>query len=651
MDAVFTEVMKHRFSAIAEEASTIAYRTAYTTYVKQTQDYQVALAALSGEFFAFPIRSGVTTLMCKNVRAVVDEIGIDKLRPGDVIISNDPFTSGGLITHIMDIHLIQPIFFDDELVCFSWSFIHATDIGGAVPGSVSRHNSEVFQEGVRLRPQFLYRRGVFNDHVWNVLKDNTRIPDLIWGDLRAMMSAQAHLEKRVGELCARYGLARFQTGVRDVLDLAEAMSRAVIRDLPDGTWSFGDYVESTDDQPDIFIHATMTIKGDELSLDFTGSDPQVPSALNFCVGDKHTSPFLCLAVINYIQTVASTIPRNSGIIRPIRGRAPTGTIMNASFPAAMGNRFVAVMRVYDAVMGCLNQAIPGGLCAGGAGQAGIVSTSIPNHRTGTRNVMTFQPFVGGSGGHRQADGIDAIDRPICFLRSTPIEAAEIEAPILVREFMLENGSSGAGRFRGGMALRVTLENLGAGTIIAARGLDRTRLQPWGAEGGRHGSTGRVVLNPGTKAERPIAVMDLIELAPGDVLHMVSPSGGGFGDPHLRDEERVLQDVLDDVIDIEEARRAYGVAISDGMIDAAETARLRVGRRQSSDEARFGSVRILLESRWPMSARLALAEALGGYAPSHRIRVRNGAFRTLSQRHGAVDAEAVRAYFAKEPLSS
>jgi N-methylhydantoinase B len=607
MDPVRTEVMRNRFMAIAEEASNVAYRTAYTTFVKQTQDYQVALANLDGEFFAYPVRSGVTSSVCQNVRGLADEIGIDRLRPGDIIISNDPFSGDALCTHTMDIHLLRPVFRDGRVIAFAWAFIHASDIGGSVAGSIAPTNYEVFQEGVRMRPNLLYRGGVLNEQLWHFFADNSRIPALIWGDIQAMLAGLALLDTRAQELCARYGTEDFLESITDVIALSELKARQAIARLTPGSYSFSEYLESFDAEGDIFIHARMTVHGETLEMDFTGSDPQVRQAINFTTGQR-PHPFLCMPIINFIQTVEPGTPMTAGIIRPISTHAPSGTLMNAGFPAAMGNRWVAVMRVYDAILGCLNQAIPGGLAAAGSGQAGIISVASIDERTGRRHVSVVEPFVGGSGGRSHADGIDGIDQPVAFLRSAPVEVVETETQLVIRCFRFEPGSAAPGRYRGGYGMRIELENTGLAAIITVRGLDRFRLQPWGVGGGGYGMAARATLNPDTGGAQELGKIDVLELRRGDTLQMVTPSGGGFGDPYLRETDLVLAEVADGLLTTDQAHSQYGVVISDGVVHAVATEALRQLSRQGAPAFNLGPARLATEAIWPAEVRAALAQA-------------------------------------------
>ncbi|MFC0406686.1 hydantoinase B/oxoprolinase family protein [Roseomonas elaeocarpi] len=641
MDPVRTEVMRNRFAAIAEEASNVAYRTAYTTFVKQTQDYQVALASVEGEFFAYPVRSGVTSSVCQNVRGLLDEIGAENLSPGDVIITNDPFSADALCTHTMDIHLIRPVFRDGRIVALGWAFIHASDIGGSVPGSISPTNYEVFQEGVRIRPSLLYKAGVLNEQLWHFFADNSRIPDLIWGDLQAMISGLTLLDRRTQELCDRFGTEGFLDSVRDVIALSELKARQAIARLKDGEYVFHEYLEAFDGSH-VFMHARMIVAGETLEMDFSGSDPQVRYALNFTTSER-PHPFLCMPVVNWIQTVEPTIPMTGGMIRPIRTHAPRGTFMNATFPAAMGNRWVAVMRVYDAILGCLNQAVPGGLAAAGSGQAGIISVASLDPRTGRQHVSVVEPFIGGSGGRVRADGVDGIDQPVAFLRSAPVEVVEVETPLVMRHFAFEPGSAAAGRHRGGHAMRIELENRAWAATVTVRGLDRFRFQPWGAAGGASGHSASAVLNPGRPGERDLGKIDVLDMGRGDVLRMITPAGGGFGDPLDRLPALVAADVRDGLLSHAQAEERYGVVLlPDGEVASEATEMLRRGRRDTATPGfSHGAAREDLEARWPASASIALANAMLSVAPRLRTFWIKELRALLDQQEEQVTAEAVR----------
>ncbi len=577
MDPVRTEVMKNRFSAIVEEAATVIYRTAHTTFVKQTQDYQCALATLDGYFFAFPMLNGVTSTAGLNVRPSIDAIGIDNLEPGDVIITNDPFESEGMCTHTMDVHMLRPIFFKGKIICFGWSFLHASDIGGAVPGSISPTNTEVFQEGIRMRAIKLYRAGQLNHELTNLFKDNCRIPEQVWGDFTAMVAALKTMDRRITDICDRYGIAEFHAGTREVMDYAERKAREVFAAIPDGTYRFADYLEGVVPGQITFIQATLTKTGETIDLDFTGSSPQVAAAINFVTGD-YSHPYLCRALVNYVMTMAPETPLNGGILRCVKARAPRGTVMNCTFPAAMGNRAVTISRIYDVVLGCLNQALPQGLAASGASQAGIIMAAARDHATGLPKVSVVQPLIGGSGGRCVSDGVDGVDTPIGFLRSAPLEAVETESPIILRRYDLMPDSYGAGKFRSGAAIVIDIESRDPNLVMTVRGLDRFRFAPWGVRGGKAGTAGQTILNPGRNSEEFLGQIKVLELKVGDMVRLVTPAGGGFGDPLERDPETVAADVRGGLLSAERAAVDYGVVVRADRVDQAATEAIRAGRR-------------------------------------------------------------------------
>lgn len=650
MDVVLTEVMRNRFAAIAAEASYIAYRTAHTTFVKQTQDYQVAMASLDGEFFAFPTKSGVTSPISQNVRPLVDEIGIDQLAEGDIIISNDPYSGGALCTHTMDIHLIRPVFYHGRLIAFAWAFIHASDIGGAVPGSISPTSYEIYQEGVRIRPNFLYRRGELNAQLWTTFADNSRIPDLIWGDLQAMMSGLSLLDARACELCDRYGVDVVLESVRNVLDLAEQKAGDALRTLRDGCYFFNDYLEAYRGEGHIFICAHMTVADGTVTIDFTGSDPQVNYAMNFPSSDRKSHPFLCLPLIHYIQTMEPTIAINGGMVRPIRTYAPRGTIMNATFPAAGGNRAITLNRLYDVILGCINQAVDGGVSAAGSGMAGIISTSAVNPMTGLRHVSVVEPFIGGGGARLGKDGVDGINNPTAFLRSAPIETVELETSLVVRRWSYEQDSPGAGRYRGGCSLRIELENRDVPAIVTVRGLDRFEIEPWGVAGGEPGRLGRVVLNEGMPGEREIGKLEVLEMQPGDVLTMITPSGAGFGLPQDREAEAVLADVLAGVISRATAHDDYGVVITRSEVDAEATKAERAKMKTSVESvATLGPERARLEAKWPPELAAMLSARIMSAPPGSRRYLMDAMRAELNAQPGVVTEATIAEAFVKRGL--
>jgi N-methylhydantoinase B len=646
MDPIRTAAMNNRFTAIVEEGSATLYRTAFTSYVKLAQDFQCALATPEGELFSHPEQSGVNIFVGLPIHTALDMIGREKLRPGDIWITNDPFGTNGMVTHLMDVTMLRPIFREGKLIAVGWTFIHASDIGGGVPGSISPGFTEVYQEGLRVRPVRLVRDDEVVEEIRDIFLDNSRIPKDMWGDFRAMMSALRGMEKRLLGLCDRYGTEAVTSGMYDVLDFAEEKARAVIRAVPDGEYSFSDYVELLQPGHYALIATTLRVQGDTLEVDFTGSDPQVPAAYNYTTGDR-THPYLVQALVNFILTRAPDSPRNGGILRPIRTIAPRGTIVNAELPAAGGARVASSARVFDSIMACLNQALPEGVLASGPGQIGIMALSAPDPRTGRMRVGVVNPLIGGSGGRVGKDGVNAVDPRFGQTRSVPTEVIEVDTVLRVRRFELLPDSQSAGRWQGGAALYVELENSGFEALITVRGMNRFHFRPWGYRGGECGRLGRATLDPGTEKEREIGKIDVLRLGPGQVLRIVTSAGGGFGDPLDRPVDEISRDLQSGLVTRPRVEAAYGVVFgADGAIDETATEARRATLRAPAPLFRLGPEREAYDRIWPPALRARLALMTLREAPM----LRQNLLRVVEQRLTAlgrtVTEDSLDAVFAE-----
>ncbi|MFB9948491.1 hydantoinase B/oxoprolinase family protein [Rhizobium puerariae] len=610
MDPVRTAIMNNRFTAIVEEASTVLHRTAHTTFVKLVQDYQCALATPEGDIFAYPSQSGVTVFIGLPLQETLNRIGRENFAPGDCYITNDPFFTDGLVTHMMDVTLIYPIFRDGELIAFGWSFVHASDIGGAVPGSISPTFTESFQEGLRVRPIKLFDRGRLNPDAKNIFLDNSRIPDEMWGDFQAMLSAMKSMDKRLNQLCDRYGAAAVKEGMNEVIAFAELKARQVIAGIPDGTYSFSDYLEGIEENQHAHITATMTVKGEEIDLDFTGTDPQVAAAYNFIIGER-THPYVTQALTYYIMSVEPGVPKNAGLLRPIRTKAPRGTVINAEYPAAMGSRVASGTRVFDVILGCLNQALPDGVMAAGAGMVGIIVANARDPHTGRQRVSVLNPIIGGGGGRIGKDGIDGVDGRSGALKSIPTEVLEVETVMHMRRCHLVADTQSPGRWRGGAALVMEIENTGLEATMTVRGMNRFKFRPWGFRGGFPGKLGEVVTNPGRIDEKSIGKIRVLHMARGDVVQIISPAGGGFGNPLERAPDLVLGDVRMDLLSLDVARDSYGVVIENGEVDqdATLTLRKRLAAERDVKTFSYGPEREAYNGIWTPEIRSFLAETI------------------------------------------
>ncbi|MEO1987256.1 MAG: hydantoinase B/oxoprolinase family protein [Martelella sp.] len=608
MDPVRTAIMNARFSAIVEEASATLHRTAHTTFVKLVQDYQCALSTVDGDIFAYPSKSGVTVFIGLPLQGVLRWIDFDTLEPGDVILTNDPFASDGVVTHMMDVTMISPIFHDGKLIAFGWSFVHASDIGGAVPGSISPAFTEFYQEGMRIRPVMLLKGGRLQETVRNFVLDNSRTPNEVWGDMQAMISALKSMDRRLNELCGRYGADEVVHGMQDVIALAEIKARGVYGKIPDGSYEFADFVEGIDEGEYYQIKLKMTVEGDSVALDFTGTDPQMPSAYNFICGGS-THPYICQALVNYVLTVLPDAPKNAGLLRPITTNVPRGTLINAEPPAAMGSRVASGTRVYDTVIGCLNEALPDGLIAAGAGMSGIIVVSARDRDTGRTKVSVVNPICGGGGGRAIRDGVDGVDGRVGALKSVPTEVIEMETVLMVRQYRMLTDTQAPGKWRGGAALVMDLENTAEEATITVRGMNRFHFRPWGVKGGAAGRLARVLLNPETDRERDLGKIVVLKMGRGEMVRMLTPAGGGFGNPLERPVELVAEDIEAGFISRDRARDDYGVIWMDGAVDTAATGKerqRRLGSGVREDTIVFGEERMEYDRLRPEPIRSYLA---------------------------------------------
>jgi N-methylhydantoinase B len=624
-DPVMLEVLRNRFKAIAEEMAAATLRTAFTVFVKETHDFGACVASARGDVFAAPTDTAVS-VMAGLPAWELTRVSED-WQEGDIGIANDPDSTRGLSTHLPDIWLWKPIFAEGEQIAVALSFIHSSDVGGKVAGSISPTSYEIFQEGIRIPPLKLYRGGELNKSLLDLVLLNCRIPEQNWGDIKAQVASLNVAERRLHDLVDRYGKAAVVDGIEDVLDHAEERARRLIAAIPDGDYGFIDYMEGDDAGVGLIrIKLALRVRGSDLCLDFEGTDHQVQAALNLPTWNQRGHRQVCFALLNYFRTVDPTIPYNSGLVRPIEVRAPRGTLVNPEPGAAYGVRAATMFRVADIVLACLTQALPDAVPAAGSGAVSVVLVSAWDPVGGTQKVEVAQPLNGGSGGRPDRDGTDGSSFTGGWLRNVPNEVLEADMPVLVERYGYRDASAGAGRHRGGVGIHFRLRNLAPEALVTARGLERFTFRPWGLRGGAPAEPGRVTLAPGTAAERALGKIDVLRLAAGDVVEFQTAGGGGFGDPFEREPERVAADVASGLVAVEQAERDYGVVLDGGAVDAEAT---RARRRAPRPEElfAFGPEREAYERRRPED----LADAIVAHVDPFPARLRPLVRRRLDAR--------------------
>ncbi|UUX95321.1 hydantoinase B/oxoprolinase family protein [Aquabacterium sp. J223] len=637
-EPILLEVLMQRFRAVAEEMGYALQRTGYTAFVNETADLGVALVTPRGEIFGYPVSIGISMFANLDFSAVLRSQ--DRYDEGDVVFYNDPYTTEGVASHLPDVNMLAPIFAGGELVCFAFAYVHSTDVGGNVPGSLSPSHREVFQEGLRVPPVKLYRAGQRNDDVFRLLLNNVRVPTDSEGDLLAMRTALRVADRRVRELVERYGAATFRAAMDDALDYGERRARQVLERIPDGTYRFADYLDDdvASSQP-IKLCVAVTVQGDRLHIDFTGTEVQVPSAFNiFSCGKPH--PWLVYKIMFLLLTEEPDLPVNAGLLRPVSVSVPEGSVLNCQFPAAVGLRTTTGVRVQDALFGALAQARDGLVPACGAGTIAPV-VFAERDAAGRLLVNVLEPLSGGTGGHAGGDGLHARDVvDIANLRNSPVEAVERKASVRVLGYGLLPDSGGPGRWRGGCGAFLEFQVLAAECSITARGMERHRFRPWGLAGGQCGAGGRVTLRrAGQAAPQDIGKIDLLRLLRGDVVRIEIAGGGGHGNPLDREPARVLADVQDGFVSREAAEQAYGVVLdasSHGVNEAATAQRRAQGRAQQPPAERFtfDPERRRYEAAWTDAVWQRYSEHLYGLPPPLRNEARSRLWQALESRRAS-----------------
>jgi N-methylhydantoinase B len=567
IDPITLEVIKNGLASVADEMALVVMRSAYSPVVRDTMDYSTALCDRDGRIVAQGLTLAVQLGTFPTIMRHVREYFGDDIEPGDVFLANDPYGFGG--QHLPDLYVIQPIFHENELEGYAATMAHHVDVGGIAPGSVAVHATEIFQEGLRIPLLKLFEGGRENTSVMRIIEKNTRQPIEVIGDLRAQLSACRAAGRGLVEILERYGTLETRRYMSELQTLSERLMRAEIESLPDGTFSYEDWIDGVGEEPEpLRIAVELTVRGSEAWVDFTGTAPQVAAGLNCPVGMVNAGVYCAFRGI-----AARDIPNAEGYMWPIHITAPEATIVNPVLPAACGARGVVGYRVYDAVMGALAQLVPERVIAPGEGGPSLIA--IGGYDRG-RPFVLAEVIVGCWGARASRDGMEGVSNPLANLSNQPVEMVESDLPLRIHEYGLVPDSGGPGRFRGGLAYGRSYELLADEAVLTVRS-DRRRHPPYGIDGGEAGApSSNVIRSGGTETSVPTMPMEALNLRRGDVFRHVCAGGGGSGSPLERDPALVLEDVLDGKVTPAAARARYGVVIADGgtSIDRAATAAAR-----------------------------------------------------------------------------
>ena len=571
-DPILLELIKNALDTIVDEMAIALVRTAYSNNLKNAMDMSCALCDAEGRLIAQGLTLPLHLGSIPDAMARVRQKFAGRTNPGDVFILNDPFEGG---THLPDFYIFKPIFLDGALVGWSASIGHQLDVGGKTPGGNGCDATEIFQEGLRIPAVKLYAAGEPVDAVFEMIDRNVRVPRQVLGDVRSQVAACLTGEKGYLKLIAQHGAARFQACTTTLLAQAERLARTAISRMPDGTYEFTDWLDDDGIDPDpIPLTVALTVAGDRMIADFTGSAPQVRGGINSPL------PFTKSAVYATVRhLIGGDPPNNEGYFRPIDVIAPPGTIVNPVMPAAVAARGLTGFRLANALFGALAQIAPDRVFACEVG--GDTGVSFGGYDR-ERRPFVFLEFLFGSWGGRPArDGVDACSSSVVNFSNNPIEVIESEYPLLIERYGYVPDSGGAGKHRGGLAVERQYRFLEATGTLQLR-TDRRRHLPYGLAGGRPGTPSDNVLNPDGE-RRQLPSKCTLEIRQGDVFRHLLAGAGGWGDPLERDPELVLKDVLEEKLSADYARREYGVAIDMAArkVLAEDTATLRAARRASA----------------------------------------------------------------------
>ena len=584
-DPITLEVVKNALSSIADEMALVILRTAYSSIVRDSMDYSTGLCDREGRVIAHGLTMALHLGAFPDAMQALLRDYRGDIRDGDVFVFNDPYVAGGM--HLPDVYVVKPVVVAAALEGFVCTLVHQIDVGGIAPGSTAVYATEIYQEGLRIPVVKMYEEGRPNETFFKIMKLNTRIPDKQAGDMRAQIAACNSAERSFRALVERHGSVAFREMIEDLHDYAEKLTRAEIAALPDGTWSFTDYIDGLGDAPEpLALKVTVTIKGDSLLVDWTGSAPQVQGAIN-C-----PSPFVKSAVHLMVKCIArQEIPNFEGYLRPLSIVLPEGTIVNPTPPAACAARAIVGWRAIDTLMGVFAQIVPDRV--GAAGEGGVTFPAFSGWHQGRRFVIS-ETLAGSWGATRDADGMFGIPNPGGNLTNQPIEMIEALYPIEIEAYGMIENSGGPGKFRGAPGILRRYRMLGDETLVVMRG-DRQRYLPWPLDGGFPGTPSYHIVNPGS-AQRVLAQnpMHPVRLARGEVFLHVGAGGAGVGDPLERDPARVADDVREERMSASYAREVYGVVIKGEQIDLAATAATRERLAAERDARRPQYLKYFLE---------------------------------------------------------
>jgi N-methylhydantoinase B len=578
VDPVTVEIIRNGLLAVTEEMKTNLTRTAYNLIIYEALDFTVGLFTVTGETVSIGLGLPMFIRgMSETVKAKIRHFGLDQIKPGDILVTNDAYTTGSHLNHFT---FTLPIFHRGELIAFACCMAHWLDVGGTL-GQVT---TDIYSEGLQV-PIMKYRKeGVVNQDLVDIIAMNVRLADKAMGDLRAQITAITTGERRFLELVERYGREAVLGSIALIMDQSEAVARANTRSIPDGVYEAESFMD--DDGVDVGQRIPIKVKvikeGDEMTIDLSEVSKQVRGFYN----SGFTTGIACAQVAFKCLTTPTEYPVNDGSFRPLKVIMPMGTVVSAERPFPMRVWMTFPMTVIDTIFKALADAIPDRVIAGH--HADLVFPNIHglSPADGKLYIVGIGPLGGGWGAKAREDGMSVT---VCIndgdTHNSPTEQLEAKYPVLVERYGIRDDSSGAGRQRGGLGAEMVVQALAPFSVTTR--IDRVHCKPWGLHGGKEAAGNSIGIRHRGQWEfdLPNAKVFNVRLARGDAYMMRSGGGGGFGDPLERDPALVALDVQEGYVSAAVARDVYGVVVdASNVLDADATTRLRIQLSNASVEA-------------------------------------------------------------------
>jgi N-methylhydantoinase B len=550
LDPITVEVVRHKLEGIANEMQQTLLRSSFSPIVKEGLDASSSLFTIRGETLAqataIPIH--LATLI-PVIAKFLEVFPLAAMKPGDVYCMNDPYLGG---THLPDIALVQPVFFNGRPIALSATMTHHQDIGGMSAGSIPTNATEIFQEGLRLPPLKFRDAGAYNETLVAIIRQNVRIPDAVMGDLNAQLAACNVGARRIAGLAAELGDNHALAIFDELLDRSEILTRAALRTIPAGTYRYVDFSDNDgiDLDRSIRVEVAVTVRDGTFHCDFAGSSPQVRGPFN-CV----PSGSLAAACYAVRAVTDPAIPTNAGCFRPITLELPKGSVVNPLEPAPVNSRTATIKRITGCILGALKDVLPERVPADSSGE---LLTLMFGGRHNGQPFVTGELIAGGSGAGPRSDGVDVIETDVTNCMNLPVEAMEMDAPIRVHRLALRQDSGGPGTHRGGLGVVKEYEILDGEVSFTYRG-ERHFFAPQGAQGGGEGAKAHALIRRADGTEEVIPSKMMATLKPGDRVVIETAGGAGNGPPATRSRDALEVDIADGKVSLAEAQSRYGRA--------------------------------------------------------------------------------------------